>query len=162
MDDALYCCDEVAGVLEPTVWVVDDAAVRVLLDKDLWDCRSRGSGIGVFLLGCFPLLQRGYQPSAVSGQSRESEFPPTGELNDLTRLKSDLTHPVRIVYNKFKVFEKPSNRTNLELKRRVLDNCKTCRFSLLIEPVWNRDNFPACKLPNFSCYLISYRKRKRR
>lgn len=25
MDDALYCCDEVARVLEPAVWVVEDA-----------------------------------------------------------------------------------------------------------------------------------------
>ena len=32
MDDAFYRCDEVAGVLEPAVWVVEDAAVRVFLD----------------------------------------------------------------------------------------------------------------------------------
>ena len=32
MDDAFYGCDEVAGVLEPAVGVVDDAAVSVLLD----------------------------------------------------------------------------------------------------------------------------------
>ena len=32
MDDAFYRCDEVAGVLEPAVWVVEDAAVWVFLD----------------------------------------------------------------------------------------------------------------------------------
>ena len=32
MDDTLDCGDEVAGVVEPAVWVVDDAAVFVLLD----------------------------------------------------------------------------------------------------------------------------------
>ena len=32
MDDAFYRCDEVAGVVEPAVGVVDDAAVFVLLD----------------------------------------------------------------------------------------------------------------------------------
>ena len=32
MDYTFYCGDKVAGVLEPAVWVVDDAAVRVFLD----------------------------------------------------------------------------------------------------------------------------------
>ena len=32
MDDALYGGDEVAGVLEPAVWVVEDAAIRVLFN----------------------------------------------------------------------------------------------------------------------------------
>ena len=32
MDDARYGGDEVAGVLEPAVWVVEDAAVCVFLD----------------------------------------------------------------------------------------------------------------------------------
>ena len=32
VDDARNCCDEVARVSEPTVWVVDDAAVWVGLD----------------------------------------------------------------------------------------------------------------------------------
>ena len=32
MDDAFYCRDEVAGVPEPAVGVVDDAAVFVLCD----------------------------------------------------------------------------------------------------------------------------------
>ena len=32
MDDARYGGDEVAGVLEPAVWVVDDAAILVLFN----------------------------------------------------------------------------------------------------------------------------------
>ena len=32
MDNTLYRCDEVAGVLKPAVGVVDDAAVFVLFD----------------------------------------------------------------------------------------------------------------------------------
>ena len=32
MNNTLYCCDEVAGVLEPAVGIADDAAGSVLLD----------------------------------------------------------------------------------------------------------------------------------
>ena len=32
MDDALYRCDEVARVIEPAVWIVDDTTILVLFN----------------------------------------------------------------------------------------------------------------------------------
>ena len=57
IDDPLYRSDEVAGVVEPAVGVVDDTAVFVLLDFVTVDepfewCPAVNDGSGVLLLEC--------------------------------------------------------------------------------------------------------------
>ena len=54
-------------------------------------------------------------------------------------LKIGLTRNTRIAYNILTVFIKPFNRTSMESKHGTDGDSVSIEYSLLIEPVWNRN-----------------------